>query len=186
MALSDLVPRNVSLGSTSVAPGASLSVNWLLANQGTGAANSTSTTELRINQSSTSFAGTNLAGVSTAAPLSAQLSRGFSMGTSDLVPQDLSLGSSSVCAGGSLAVNWTIHNNGPGIATASTTGIRISRSSGDEDTAGNTVKDMSTPQTASDGNDAESTKITVPTTLRATGINLIAVSTAASAAGAWR
>src|SRR5207245_978332 len=64
---SDLLPQNVTLGSTSVAPGASLSVNWLLTNQGTAAANSISTTELRINQSSTSFAGTDLTGVSTAA-----------------------------------------------------------------------------------------------------------------------
>jgi 3-methyladenine DNA glycosylase Mpg len=67
MATSDLVPQNITLGSTSMAPGALLSVSWLLANQGTAAANSTSTTELRINQSTTSFAGTDLAGVSTAA-----------------------------------------------------------------------------------------------------------------------
>jgi hypothetical protein len=65
-AQSDLLPENISVP-TSVAPGASLSVSWLLANQGSGAANSTSTTELRINQSSTSFSGTDLAGVSTAA-----------------------------------------------------------------------------------------------------------------------
>jgi hypothetical protein len=50
-----------------VAPGASLSVSWLLANQGLGAANSTSTTELRINQSASSASGTDLTGVSTAA-----------------------------------------------------------------------------------------------------------------------
>jgi murein DD-endopeptidase MepM/ murein hydrolase activator NlpD len=66
-AQSDLKPTNLSLGSTTVAPGASLSVSWLLANLGPGAADGTSTTELRINQSSTSFAGTNLAGVNTAA-----------------------------------------------------------------------------------------------------------------------
>jgi len=67
MAQSDLLPENITLGSITVAPGASLSVDWLLANQGSGAANSTSTTELRINQSSTSAAGTDLIGVSTAA-----------------------------------------------------------------------------------------------------------------------
>jgi hypothetical protein len=39
---------------------------------------------------------------------------------------------------------------------------------------------------ASSGNDAESTTITVPTTLSATGINLIAVSTPALAEGASR
>ena len=62
----DLLPENISVPTT-VAPGASFSVSWLLANQGSGAANSTSTTEVRINQSTTSAAGTNLAGVSTAA-----------------------------------------------------------------------------------------------------------------------
>lgn len=67
MAQSDLLPENISLGSTTVAPGAALSVSWLLANQGSGAANAASTTELRINQSSTSAAGTDLTGVSTAA-----------------------------------------------------------------------------------------------------------------------
>src|SRR5205823_1846042 len=66
-AQSDLLPTNISLSSTTVAPGASLPVSWTLLNQGSGAANATSTTELRINQSTSSFAGTNLAGVSTAA-----------------------------------------------------------------------------------------------------------------------
>ena len=64
---SDLLPGSITLGSTKVAPGASLSVSWLLANQGLGAANSTSTTELRINQSASSASGTDLTGVSTAA-----------------------------------------------------------------------------------------------------------------------
>ncbi|HEY5208986.1 MAG TPA: hypothetical protein VIJ42_06005, partial [Stellaceae bacterium] len=67
MAQSDLLPEDISLGSSNVAPGASLSVSWLLANQGAGAANSTSTTEVRINQSATSATGTNLDGVSTPA-----------------------------------------------------------------------------------------------------------------------
>jgi hypothetical protein len=64
---SDLTPTNISLGSTSVVAGAPLSVNWTLLNQGSGAANSTSTTELRITQSATSSAGTDLVGVSTPA-----------------------------------------------------------------------------------------------------------------------
>src|SRR5439155_915994 len=43
---------------------------------------------------------------------------------SDLVPQSVTLGSSSVTAGGSLGVSWLIHINGPGTATASTTELR--------------------------------------------------------------
>src|SRR5205085_2384486 len=66
-ATSDLVPENIALGSSSVAAGGSLSVNWDILNQGTAAANSTSTTEVRITSSSTSAAGTNLAGLSTLA-----------------------------------------------------------------------------------------------------------------------
>jgi hypothetical protein len=64
---SDLLPGSITLGSTKVAPGASLSVSWVLSNQGLGAANSTSTTELRINQTASSASGTDLTGVSTAA-----------------------------------------------------------------------------------------------------------------------
>ncbi|MGC2414486.1 MAG: CARDB domain-containing protein, partial [Stellaceae bacterium] len=64
---SDLLPGSIKLGSTSVAPGASLLVSWLLANQGLGAASSTSTEVLRINQSSSSDSGANLAVVSPAA-----------------------------------------------------------------------------------------------------------------------
>lgn len=64
---SDLLPENVTLNSSTFAPGASIGVSWLLANTGSGAANSTSTTELRITQSPTSFAGTDLTGVTTAA-----------------------------------------------------------------------------------------------------------------------
>jgi hypothetical protein len=66
-AQSDLLPENITLGATSVAPGGSLSVNWSLVNQGTGAANAASATEVRITSSPTSAAGTNLVGVSTAA-----------------------------------------------------------------------------------------------------------------------
>src|SRR5437588_283156 len=65
----DLIPKNISLGSTNVTPGSSLSVSWLLANQGSGAANSISTTEVRITSSPSSFGtgSNNVAAVSTAA-----------------------------------------------------------------------------------------------------------------------
>src|SRR5262245_38083198 len=69
MAQSDLIPTNNTLGSTSLAPGASLPVSWTLLNQGSGAANSSSTTELRITSSPTSFGSSsdNLLGISTSA-----------------------------------------------------------------------------------------------------------------------
>src|SRR5205085_22334 len=66
-ATSDLVPENIALGSSSVAAGGSLTVNWDILNQGTAAANASSTTEVRITSSPTSAAGTNLVGVSTSA-----------------------------------------------------------------------------------------------------------------------
>src|SRR5438477_577975 len=66
-ATSDLIPENIALGSSSVVAGGSLSVNWDILNQGTAAANATSTTEVRITSSPTSAAGTNLVGLSTLA-----------------------------------------------------------------------------------------------------------------------
>ncbi len=48
MANSDLLPENISLGASSVTKGGALSVSWLLANQGSGAAISTRPSELRI------------------------------------------------------------------------------------------------------------------------------------------
>ena len=67
-AKADLIPPNILLGSTSLAPGASLSVNWLLLNEGAGAANA-STTEVRITSSPTSYGhpSDNQAAVSTPA-----------------------------------------------------------------------------------------------------------------------
>ena len=70
---SDLIPKSISLSSSSFSPGASLTANWTLANVGNAAANSTSTTVVRINQSPTKAAGTNLKSVPTAA-LAAQSS----------------------------------------------------------------------------------------------------------------
>lgn len=52
-AQSDLIPQNIV--PASVAPGDSLSVNWNIPNQGTPAANSTSSTEVRITSSPTSY-----------------------------------------------------------------------------------------------------------------------------------
>ena len=54
---SDLIPQSIVVSPNPVAPGASLSVNWTLANIGTAAANATSTTVVRINQSTSSEIG---------------------------------------------------------------------------------------------------------------------------------
>ena len=63
----DLVPQNVSISQTVLTPGASFSASWILANAGQVAANATSTTAVRINQSPTSATGANLAGIATPA-----------------------------------------------------------------------------------------------------------------------
>src|SRR5947208_1925607 len=67
MGTSDLLPEHITLGSSSVVPGGALHVSWDILNQGSGAANASSTTEVRITSSPTSAAGTNLLGVSTSA-----------------------------------------------------------------------------------------------------------------------
>jgi probable HAF family extracellular repeat protein len=64
---SDLIPKSISLNSSSFSPGASLTVNWTLSNVGNAAANAASTTVIRINQSPTKATGTNLASVPTSA-----------------------------------------------------------------------------------------------------------------------
>ena len=65
---SDLTPTNISLGSTSVAPGGSLPVSWTILNQGSGTA-SASSTEVRITTSPSSYGNSseNQAAVSTPA-----------------------------------------------------------------------------------------------------------------------
>jgi hypothetical protein len=60
----DLRVLNGAVSPASVSAGGAVSVNWTLANQGTGTANA-STTVVRINQSSTNAGGTNLASFNT-------------------------------------------------------------------------------------------------------------------------
>ena len=69
MAQSDLLPENIALSAWTVVPGGSLTVSWSLVNQGSAAANSTSTTEVRITSSSTSYGNpsNNVGSVSAAA-----------------------------------------------------------------------------------------------------------------------
>src|SRR5205823_3186606 len=58
-------PQNLTLSASAVAPAASLTVNWRVTNIGNAAVNAASTTVVRINQSATSPAGTDLATIAT-------------------------------------------------------------------------------------------------------------------------
>ena len=153
-AQSDLVPQSISLSTTTMSPGESFTANWTLANTGSGAADASSTTVVRINQSTTSAAGSNLSSVSTAAlgagssvGQSATLTAPTTPGTyyvwviadnfsavsnqsnvsndlqrsgaftvsaasaqSDLVPQSISLSTTSVSPGASFTASWTLAN----------------------------------------------------------------------------
>jgi probable HAF family extracellular repeat protein len=64
---SDLRPLNITLTSPTLAPGESFTANWTIANLGNAAANATSTTVVRINQSPTKATGTNLVSIGTPA-----------------------------------------------------------------------------------------------------------------------
>jgi GH25 family lysozyme M1 (1,4-beta-N-acetylmuramidase) len=85
--LPNLVPQNITLSTNSIAPSGTLSVNWTLANIGSG--NSPGTvTGVRINQSTSSYAGTTLTNVtmpalygSSSTPQSAQLTVPATPGT---------------------------------------------------------------------------------------------------------
>ncbi|HEY2383297.1 MAG TPA: FG-GAP-like repeat-containing protein [Terriglobia bacterium] len=63
----DLIPRNITLSASAVAPAGFVTVSWTLANIGTAAASAASTTVVRINQSVSSPAGTDLASFPTPA-----------------------------------------------------------------------------------------------------------------------
>src|SRR5579862_1055826 len=109
MAQSDLIPKNISLGSSSVAPGGSLFVSWTLLNQGAGAANSASTTEVRITTSPTSYGNSsnNVAAVSTSA-----LAAGASASQSATITMPTAPGTYYV---------WVIADNGGNVTNQSNT-----------------------------------------------------------------
>ena len=204
---SDLIPTNISLGSTNVAPGAALSVNWLLRNQGSTAANAASTTVIRINQSSTSAAGSNLDTESTAAlgagastsqnsVLNAPTTPGtyfvwiiadnFSNVTnqsntsndlqhsisftvtapptqSDLIPTNITLGSTTLTPGAPLSVNWSLLNQGPGAAnSSSTTVVRINQSS--TSAAGSNLDTEGTAALGAGASASQNSVLSAPTT----------------------
>lgn len=64
-ASSDLVPRSITVTPSTVSPGGSITVRWRVANEGSTAPNAYSVTVVRINQSSSSAAGSNLAQIAT-------------------------------------------------------------------------------------------------------------------------
>jgi hypothetical protein len=81
MANSDLIPKSLSLGSSSVTTGGSLTVNWTMLNQGTGTAPAT-TTGIRITTSSTDH-GTSANDVGSLG--TQQLTAGASVAQSDTI-----------------------------------------------------------------------------------------------------
>ena len=206
---SDLIPTNITLGSTTVAPGAPLSVNWSLLNQGPGAANSSSTTVVRINQSSTSAAGSNLdtegtaaLGAGASASQNSVLTAPTTPGTyfvwiladnfsnvtnqtntsndlqhsvsftvtapptqSDLIPTNITLGSTNVAPGGVMSVNWLLQNLGSAAASSSsTTELRITSSP--TSAAGTNLLGVNTPALAGSGSASQSAMLTVRVHMR--------------------
>ena len=93
-----------------------------------------------------------------------EITNAESAGYSDLIPENMSLGSTSVTAGGSLPVSWIILNQGPGQASASTTELRITTSATSWGDPSNDVLALSTPALAAGASDAESATIKAPTT----------------------
>ena len=84
---------------------------------------------------------------------------------SDLVPQSISLGASSVTVGGSLSASWTIHNQGAGAANASSTELRITSSSTSYGSPSDNLLAVSTPSISSGGSYSENGTVTVPSGL---------------------
>jgi trimeric autotransporter adhesin len=81
----------------------------------------------------------------------------------NLVPQRITLGASSVVAGGTLAVNWTLANTGAGGSPATVTGVRINQSSSSGNaTPYTSFADVAMPALAANSSTAQSTTIAIP------------------------
>ena len=189
-ALPDILPQNISLSSSTVTAGGTLTVTFDIHNQGTGNAAAT-TTRLRLNQSSTttSAGDTSLGDVSTpsisAGGTASSLNKlvtippGTPAGTyyiwvvadngsvltqssyandyahslsftvtaalPDILPQNISLSSSTVAAGGTLTVTFDMNNQGGGSAAATTTRLRLNQSTSTTSAGDTSLGDVSTP-----------------------------------------
>jgi len=208
--LPNLVPQSISLGASSVVAGGTLTVNWTLANTGSGSSPST-VTGVRLNQSSSSFTATytsypNVSMPALAANSSTPQSTTITVpaGTApgayyiwiiadnvssgaitqsnygddeqhsvaftvtapvqlpNLVPQNISLGASSVVAGGTLAVNWTLANTGSGSSPSTVTGVRLNQSSTSFTATYTSYPNVSMSALAANSSTPQSTTITVP------------------------
>jgi hypothetical protein len=85
--------------------------------------------------------------------------------TVDVQPLNVTLGSSSVVPGGSLAVNWQIRNNGTGAAATSNSQVRITTSAtGYGSSTNNVGSAQATGAIAAGGTVSQSATVTVPST----------------------
>jgi hypothetical protein len=109
----------------------------------------------------------NAAGCSSyAAPLYFQ-TPGAAATTVDVQPLNVTIGSSSVTAGGSLLVSWQIRNNGTGTASTSNSQVRITTSNaagGYGNSSNNVGSAQATGTIAAGATISQSTTVTVPST----------------------
>jgi uncharacterized protein (TIGR03437 family) len=211
----DLMPQSVSLSTTSVAAGGTLTVSFTILNQGTGAAPAT-TTRLRLGGATSNINDPTLVDIPTPA-LAAGATQPFSQavtipstttagtyyiwvvadalfqlgqshyvtrsaaltvgggggggGTAlpDLIPQNLSLSTSSVAAGGTLTVSFTIKNQSTGTAGATTTRLRLGTSATTSSSSNTvaTLADIATPSLAAGASQNFSQTVTIPSSTTA-------------------
>jgi uncharacterized protein (TIGR03437 family) len=89
---------------------------------------------------------------------------GGGTGVPDLIPQNLSLSTSSVAAGGTLTVSFTIKNQGTGTAAATTTRLRLGTSATSTSSTNTvaTLADVATPSLAAGATQSFSQAVRIP------------------------
>jgi hypothetical protein len=85
-------------------------------------------------------------------------------GSPDLVVQGIGFSPASVAQGGSVAVNWTLKNQGTGTANASSTEVRITSSSSSYGSSANNVGAVSASSLSANGSVAQNVTVTAPST----------------------
>jgi hypothetical protein len=85
-------------------------------------------------------------------------------GSPDLVVQSIGFSPTSVAPGGSVAVNWTLKNQGTGTANASSTEVRITTSSSSYGSSANNVGAVAASSLSASGSVAQNVTVTAPST----------------------